>query len=495
MILLFLNSFSSFLFQSLIVKAASIRMQSDYVASTFILCFLFLGLARGCRYGLNQPLKKQQRALVFFNITVPYLILITGCWVEMAPVLLNYLKPTLAASGHPNDAPLYYSLIGFIFIFGIGYGSGAELSCLYRIFAQNKPKLVVALSYFGALLAGLLASFYCFHQDDFLKYFCLLVLVHYSVSLYCLVRFPLAWWMKIAACISLSLCMSFDWKIYHRADMFKAISRGILYNRASSTWSWLHNHDPQVETYQSIFQRVDIARFRYPKPYFQVFLNEDFQFDSADHELYHQSFLRGGLYFAGDRPRPKKILILGGGDGLLADEIYKTLGDDVDLTLVELDPLMTELAQTKWGDLNHHVFNRKMRLVHQDAFRFLRGLTEKYDAAFLDFPDPKSFDTSKLYSVEMFQMVHKVLNKNGFVTLDYPFLNKQDTLASTLKAAGFPNRVFYGQGHRFFYADPQPPREDLSRLKTGFSGHIYPEPEPLQDDVNSVFQPSLPASL
>jgi predicted membrane-bound spermidine synthase len=495
MILLFLNSFSSFLFQSLIIKAASIRMQSDYLASSLILCILFLGLARGCRFSLKKSLMQQQRALVFLNITIPYLILLTACLVEMAPVLLNYLRPALIASGHPDDSGTYYIMAGLALLFFIGFSSGAELSCLYRIFAEKKPKAVVAISYFGALVAGLLASFYLFHQDDYLKYFCLLVLIHYGAAIFFLIRFPLAWWVRILACVSLFFGISFNWKIYQRTDLFKAVSRGVLYNRAKSTWSWLQNRDPQVETYQSVFQRIDIASFRYPKPYFQLYLNEDFQFDSADHELYHETFLKGGLHFAGEHSKPQKILILGGGDGLLADELYKTLGENIEITMVELDPLMTELAQTKWGDLNHHVFSRKIRLYHQDAFRFLRGQTEKFDAAFLDFPDPKSFDTSKLYSVEMFEMVKKVLNENGFLNLDFPYMDAQATLASTLKAAGFSNRIFYGRGHKFFYADTISAREDLSSLKMRSPYHVFPEPELHQNQVNSVFRPTLPASL
>jgi spermidine synthase len=257
----------------------------------------------------------------------------------------------------------------------------------------------------------------------------------------------------------------------------------------------MQTRDPQVETFTSPFQRLDIVRFQNPKPYFQLFLNEDFQFDSEDHGLYHQVFLKGALHFKPSQAETRQILILGGGDGLLAAALFKDLGENIEITLVELDPKVTELAQEKWPDLTDRVFSKKIHLIYDDAFRFLRQHPNKYDAIFMDFPDPKSFDTSKLYSVEMYQMVRKVLKENGFITLDFPFANSQSVLVSTLDAAGFRNQVFFGQGHKFFYADALPERPEMHdlALKSPFPVHSPVTPDP--HAVNSIFRPRLPESL
>ncbi len=494
MILLFLNSFCGFFFQSLIVKAACLRMQSDYLGSTLILCFLYLGFSRGCGLGKGKSVKAQEKTLLSLASAVPILMVQVGTLIEMVPALAPPLQRKLESLGMTESPMVIMTFAGLILIFMVGFMSGYEMVCLYNVVAEKKTKLVVALSYFGALLAGLIASLYSFHHDSLLRDLCLMTITYLGTGIYFLFRFRQPLFTKISAACFLALSAYFSHLIYAKIPDMKSVSRGALYGRMTAA-EWAQSRDPQVETIVSPFQRLDIVRFQKPAPYFQLFLNEDFQFDSADQALYHEPFLKGALYFRPTPTKPQKILILGGGDGLLATEIFKVLGDFTEITMVELDPEVTNQAKEKWPQLLDHTFDKKIKIIFDDAFRFLRNHPLQYDLVLIDFPDPKAFDTAKLYSVEMYEMVRRVLRKDGSITLDFPFLNAQGTLVSTLDAAGFHNKVFFGQGHKFFYADPGPARTDLADLSLKSPFPVYSQDTANPATVNSVFRPTLPAGL
>src|SRR5690606_3811542 len=110
-----------------------------------------------------------------------------------------------------------------------------------------------------------------------------------------------------------------------------------------------------------------------------------------------------------------RVLILGGGDGLALREVLRY--DDVrSATLVELDPEMLRLARTygPLASLNRRAFDDpRVRTVEADAFSWLRGANERFDAVVIDMPDPDDVATAKLYSVEFYGLVKRVLAPGG----------------------------------------------------------------------------------
>ena len=87
------------------------------------------------------------------------------------------------------------------------------------------------------------------------------------------------------------------------------------------------------------YQRIIITRGRAS---FQLFLNGNLQFSSADEHRYHEALVHPAMMLAGS---PKRVLVLGGGDGLATRELLKYSSVE-EIQLVDLDPAMTELATT-----------------------------------------------------------------------------------------------------------------------------------------------------
>ncbi len=184
-----------------------------------------------------------------------------------------------------------------------------------------------------------------------------------------------------------------------------------------------------IERTKSLYQYVDI--FNYPmtedgivKDSTILTLDTNFQFNTATEFYYHQAFAH--ISIALNKKIPKRILMLGGGDGLLLRELLKYPEIEF-IKQIELDQKMIDLANSRFAELNKHSMqDPRVHTEINDGFYYARTTNEKFDAVFIDFPYPNSYDLSRLYSVEFYSYVRKLLNPNGFVVLDSPFYNKVD---------------------------------------------------------------------
>ena len=145
----------------------------------------------------------------------------------------------------------------------------------------------------------------------------------------------------------------------------------------------------------------------------RLFLNGDLQFASPDEYRYHESLVHPAM-----ANRPRRVLILGAGDGLALREVLTYPTESV--TLVELDPVIIRLAQTdsRLTRLNRgSMTDSRARVIAADAFNWLRTTDEKFDAIIVDLPDPDETATAKLYSTEFYALVAAHLAPGGVVTV------------------------------------------------------------------------------
>lgn len=166
--------------------------------------------------------------------------------------------------------------------------------------------------------------------------------------------------------------------------------------------------DEILYTRSTPYQRIVITRW---KDDLRLFLNGNLQFSSQDEYRYHEALVHPGLQDSGAR----RVLVLGGGDGLAVREILKhPMVESV--TLVDLDPEMTDLFSTApmLTSLNADALaSPKVRLVAEDAAIWLEKHGEIFDFIVVDFPDPSNFALGKLYSTAFYRLVEKHLSANG----------------------------------------------------------------------------------
>lgn len=202
-------------------------------------------------------------------------------------------------------------------------------------------------------------------------------------------------------------------------------------------------NDQVVYATSSPYQRIVITR---NKRELRLFLNGNLQFSSADEYRYHEALVHPALSSLSD---PRKILVLGGGDGLAVREIlrYPTVEK---IVLVDLDAAITRLFSTQdiLKNINHSsLLNKKVEVHNEDAFTWLRNNKQRFDAVIIDFPDPSSFSIGKLYSNVFYRMLKQAMQPSGIAVVQStsPYVAPKSfwCIDSTLHAVGLHTQPYH----------------------------------------------------
>ena len=180
----------------------------------------------------------------------------------------------------------------------------------------------------------------------------------------------------------------------------------------------------------------------------RLFLNSHLQFSSRDEYRYHESLVHPGLAAL---PHARRVLVLGGGDGLAVREILKYPGVE-SVTLVDLDPEMTKLFSTHpllLGLNGGSLKSPKVRVINADAFVWIDNSHEMFDFIVVDFPDPNNYGVGKLYTTAFYRALGRHLARAGLIAVQStsPLFARQSfwSIVETLKQAGwrtYPYHVY-----------------------------------------------------
>jgi spermidine synthase len=190
------------------------------------------------------------------------------------------------------------------------------------------------------------------------------------------------------------------------------------------------------------YQRIVVTANRLG---FQLHLNAHLQFSSFDEYRYHEALAHPALLAAG---RPRRVLILGGGDGLALREVLRHESVEA-VTLVDIDPQMTALSHDfpRLGELNQHAYDDpRVEVVNQDALIWLERDRGEHDAVLIDFPDPHSFSLGKLYTTRFYRLLRARLTEGAAVGIQAtsPLGTRRSywCIVRTMEAAGWHVRPY-----------------------------------------------------
>lgn len=146
----------------------------------------------------------------------------------------------------------------------------------------------------------------------------------------------------------------------------------------------------------------------------RLYIDGELQFSSLDEYRYHEALVHPALSLAGE---PRRVLVVGGGDGLAVREVLKHRPVE-QVLLVDIDPGVTDLA------LHHPILSAinggalrdpRVTVRHEDAFHYLHAAGAQFDAIIIDFPEPVDPALSNLYALEFVQQVSRCLAPGGVV--------------------------------------------------------------------------------
>lgn len=144
----------------------------------------------------------------------------------------------------------------------------------------------------------------------------------------------------------------------------------------------------------------------------RLYINRIIQFSSLDEYRYHESLAMLPLNIA---PYKKNVLVLGGGEGLLAREILKEPAVET-VTIVDLDPEVFKIGKENEyvRQVNQNALtNPKVTLINDDAMAFLQHTDQIYDVIIADLPDPSHEAIARLYSTAFFKLAKNKMSRYG----------------------------------------------------------------------------------
>ncbi|MFT4927896.1 MAG: spermidine synthase [Phenylobacterium sp.] len=333
----------------------------------------------------------------------------------------------------------YYQFYSLLLTFVLGCLIGLEIPLLSRLMSgyyQLKMNIsnIMSIDYFGALIATLLFPFVLLPFMGVFRSSVAFGLMNLTIAMATL------WCFAPTIGLKKARILQFYW-------IFTGLILAVLFIFSESfiqRWSNQLYTDRIIYQQQTPYQNIVLTRYKQDT---RLFLNGNLQFSAMDEYRYHEALVHVPMHYL---PRPGKVLLLGAGDGLATRELLKYPSIE-SITIVDLDPAITQLAKTNPNLLalnQSSLLDPKVKLVHQDAFAFLdRDTGNFYDFIIIDLPDPKSTALARFYSKEFYQLVKRHLTHQGVMVTQAtsPIYARKAfwSIRNSLTAAGYQQVLPY----------------------------------------------------
>jgi spermidine synthase len=165
-------------------------------------------------------------------------------------------------------------------------------------------------------------------------------------------------------------------------------------------------------------------------------LDGKIQFSEADEKFYHEMLVHIPLLL---HPEPRKILVIGGGDGGAAREALKHEPDKI--KIVEIDRDVVEICKKYIGIDDGALEDDRVEIIFQDGIEFIKNCEEKFDVIIVDGSDPDAV-SKPLISKEFYSRCAGICDI--FVTQSQsPFMQQQYFEAILQNSSAFSWRKIY----------------------------------------------------
>lgn len=215
-----------------------------------------------------------------------------------------------------------------------------------------------------------------------------------------------------------------------------AIDRGehMLIEPLNASIGFYVKANRRIGEWRTKYQKIAI--FDTPH-YGRIFRLDDYNMTSEREEfVYHENLVHPALTA---HSAPKKVLIIGGGDGGASEEALKHPSVE-QVTLVEIDEDVIAVAKEHFKAVHHNVFdNPRLRVILDDGMQFVRDTQDKFDLIALDLNDPVG-PAAALYSEDFFRQCRTALTPEGALALHIGSPTAQPERVAAL--AQRLNRVF-----------------------------------------------------
>ena len=200
-----------------------------------------------------------------------------------------------------------------------------------------------------------------------------------------------------------------------------------------------------------------------------------------DEAIYHEMMAHVPLFV---HPNPRRVLIIGGGDGGTAREVLRHPSVET-CVMVEIDGKVVESCREFIPKTAAKLNDPRLRLVIDDGVRFVDQTNETFDVVLVDSTDPVG-PAQPLFGPEFYRNVHRILDSHGIVVAqgETPFYEPEAQLAMMkvmgqffriVKPFNFTNMTYPGGLWTFMFAAKthHPQREFDAERVQNFEGEFF----------------------
>jgi spermidine synthase len=143
-----------------------------------------------------------------------------------------------------------------------------------------------------------------------------------------------------------------------------------------------------------------------------LFLDGKIQISELDENRYHQYLVSAPILA---HKNPKSICIVGGGDCYALEEAVK-FNSLERILMVEIDKGVVDFCIKYYPEIKKIVKNRKIEIIYEDARKYLKNTSEKFDILVIDLTEPHG-PSKMLYTKEFYELTHNRLNDGGIISI------------------------------------------------------------------------------
>jgi len=158
-----------------------------------------------------------------------------------------------------------------------------------------------------------------------------------------------------------------------------------------------------------------------------ISLDGDIQSCQSDEHIYHEALVHPAMLA---HPNPKRVLIMGGGEGATAREVLRHKRVQK-VVMVDIDKEFVELCKEHIPSWGKDAFeDGRLEVLYMDINEYLKGCDEKFDVVIGDLIDVDDWDSPAafLYGEGLYKTIKPLLNPDAIVATQGGALDTQESI-------------------------------------------------------------------
>jgi spermidine synthase len=226
---------------------------------------------------------------------------------------------------------------------------------------------------------------------------------------------------------------------------------------------------------RSPFQTVDVVQ---TVGHGRMLLNDGLvMVTERDEHVYHDMISHVPLFV---HPNPKRVLVIGGGDGGTAREVLRHKNVE-QVVMVEIDSMVVDACREFIPQTASALNDPRLELIIGDGVQYVKGQHKPFDVILVDSTDPIG-PAQPLFGIDFYRDIYTLLSEDGIVVSqgESPFFHAEvqtsmvKLLASIfpiIRSYNFSNLTYPGGLWSFSFASKKyHPLRDFDAARVAASG-------------------------